>query len=204
MEKAKVFERIYREYLDQVGRLDLADIRDRLGIEKEKDAAVIPFYGRLYRVSKNGVQDPQGKRPSHSVSVILCKYLLLCPKTAPANSGQWVTYKDFKDATPFAGGFAQNAEQPIAKRFSGRLDDLKKASAQLSGRQADLGISSDLTMRFDPLPKVPLVMLFNDEDEDFPSQCSLLFRQSAESYLDMECLAMVGWVLSEWMAGWAL
>lgn len=204
MEKAKVFERIYQEYLDQVGHLDLGEIRDRLGITVENDTAVIPFYGRRYRVNKNGVQDPEGKRPSHSVSVILCKYLLLCPQTAPANSGQWVTYKDFKDAAPFAGGFAQNAEQPVARRFAGRLADLKEAAVRLSGRDADMGTSSDLTIRFDALPRVPLVMLFNDKDEDFPSQCSLLFRQSAEKYLDMECLAMVGWVLSEWMAGWAL
>jgi len=42
-------------------------------------------------------------------------------------------------------------------------------------------------------------MLFNDQDEDFPARCSLLFEKRAERYLDMECLAMMGWVLAAWL-----
>jgi Domain of unknown function (DUF3786) len=44
---------------------------------------------------------------------------------------------------------------------------------------------------------VPILLVFNDRDEDFPAHCSLLFERRAEKYLDMECLAMLGWALSE-------
>jgi hypothetical protein len=44
---------------------------------------------------------------------------------------------------------------------------------------------------------VPLLLLFNDEDEDFPAQCSLLFQRRAEKFLDMECLAIIGWLLAD-------
>jgi hypothetical protein len=50
--------------------------------------------------------------------------------------------------------------------------------------------------QFDPLPKVPLLMLFNDTDEDFPAHCSILFKRNAEAYLDAECLAILGMLLS--------
>ena len=36
---------------------------------------------------------------------------------------------------------------------------------------------------------------FNDRDDLFPPACSVLYRKSAESYLDMECLAMTGTLL---------
>jgi hypothetical protein len=60
-------------------------------------------------------------------------------------------------------------------------------------------ISADLVMKFDALPKVPVLLVFNDRDEDFPAHCSLLFERRAEKFLDMECLAMAGWALSEWL-----
>jgi hypothetical protein len=47
-------------------------------------------------------------------------------------------------------------------------------------------------MQFDALPKVPVVMLFNDADDEFSATCSVLFERRAENYLDPECLAMVG------------
>jgi hypothetical protein len=47
-------------------------------------------------------------------------------------------------------------------------------------------------MQFNALPQVPLVMLFNDADDEFSATCSVLFQRRAENYLDPECLAMLG------------
>jgi hypothetical protein len=52
-------------------------------------------------------------------------------------------------------------------------------------------------MQFFALPKVPVLMLFNDADEEFAARCAVLFERRAEKYLDMECLAMVGMLLFE-------
>jgi len=198
MNQSKVFEQIYRDYLIKVSNIDLNRVKDRLGLRLDGGEAIIPFYGIPHRISAQGITGNQGRRPSHSVSVILCKYLLMCPETEPTES-DWVTYKDFKDAAPFVGGFLNNAEKPIGRMFSGRLSDLRRLCGELSGRPAEVDISCDLALRFDALPKVPVLMLFNDRDEDFPAQCSLLFERRAEKYLDMECLAMTGWALSEWL-----
>ncbi|MBI4776013.1 MAG: DUF3786 domain-containing protein [Deltaproteobacteria bacterium] len=195
MEHAPVFERIYQEYIGKISPLDLHIIKDRLGLKLDKDGAIIPFYGIPYRVSKQGIVDANGRRPSHSVSVVLCKYLLMCPENEPKGS-DWVTYKDFKDAAPFVGGFLNTAEKPISRTLGGRMSELERLSMELSGRPADIEISCDLAVRFEALPRVPLLMLFNDRDEDFPAQCSLLFERRAEHYLDMECLAMVGIILA--------
>ena len=50
--------------------------------------------------------------------------------------------------------------------------------------------------RFRALPRVPLLLLFNDADEEFPAEARILFRANAERILDMECLAILGWLLS--------
>ncbi len=194
---APVFEKTYRDYLEQVGRIDLKKRAPRLGIEVTGNGvARIPFFGTLYRVSAGGVADPSGKKPTHAVCVALCRYLLLCPDEAPRQTG-WVTFKDFRDAAPYAGAFTRNTEEGIARHFSGRLNELETAADTLGGYPPAMELSHDLTRVFDALPKMPVLLAFNDADDMFPAQSTVLFEQRAEAYLDMECLAIVGWLLYE-------
>jgi len=196
MAEANIFDEIYRNYLEQVARIDLSKVADRLGVQVVAGGVLIPFYGMPHRVSAQGITDEQGCRPNHAVSVILCKYLLMCPETEPADA-DWISYKDFKDAAPFVGGFVNNVEKPLSLMFSGRLAELQQVCPRMNGRVAEIGVACDQVILFEALPKIPLLMLFNDRDEDFPARCHLLFERRAQSYLDMECLAMTGWAIPE-------
>jgi len=51
-------------------------------------------------------------------------------------------------------------------------------------------------IRFKALPQVWLYLSFNDQDEDFPAQCNLLFDRSAEQYLSMKSLFVLGTALA--------
>lgn len=201
MQRAAVFDEIYANYLAEVAALDLGRVAARLGLARDGDAVVVPFYGSPFRVSGAGVADQQGFRPSHAVSVILCKYLLLCPSEDPPSNPEWVRYSTFKDALPFAAGFRNTAEQPIGKTFAGRLEDLREAAVLLGGTPTEAPFTCDLAMHLPALPTVPLLMMFDDLDEEFPAQCTLLFEDRAAAYLDMECLAMLGMVLASWLKG---
>ncbi|GBC61737.1 DUF3786 domain-containing protein [Desulfonema ishimotonii] len=200
VEKAPIFDQIYKDYLSQIATVDFKSVAPRLLAETEGDKIRIPLFGTDHTVSAKGIADPSGSQPSHSVSVILAKYLLLCPQAHPAVR-EWVSYKDFKDAAPFVGGFVSNVDRFIAENFSGRPVDLETACRCLAGRppESDIGLSYDLAMRFEALPRIPLLLLFNDADEDFPAQCKVLFERRAEKYLDMECLAMVGILLANYL-----
>ena len=51
-ERAPVFETIYKDYLARVSELDFQTIIPKLGIEGDGGAAIIPFYDKPYRVSR--------------------------------------------------------------------------------------------------------------------------------------------------------
>lgn len=113
--------------------------------------------------------------------------------------GNWMSFRDFKDAAPLIQAFYNTVTQPLAETFSGRLAELEKAAKKIGGHRPDEVFSYDLSLRFDALPRVPLLLLFNDKDEEFPAQCSVLFEKRVEKFLDMECLAMVGMLLYEYL-----
>ena len=198
MSERSRFDKTYEDYLEQVSGLDLRTRADMLGARMVENEMVIPFFSMEYRVSPQGIIDSSGKRPTHSIVVLLCKYILLCPEAPPLGE-DWVSYKDFKDAAPFVGSFVNHVEKTIARNFTGHLQRLRLAGEKLGGRRPDEEFPYQLSMRFDALPRVPLLMLFNDEDDEFPAGCLVLFERRAERYLDMECLAIAGWLLADYL-----
>ena len=189
--EAAVFEETYNDYLSRIGGIDLAGAAAALGAAMDAGRAVIALLNRTYRVSKEGVAREDGQRPQLGTCVILSKYLLLCPSVEPDRT-DWASYRDFKDSGPLATYWANDVEGALVAAFAGRIDDLKKAAEKLGGYAPDEDFPYDAGYRFDALPKVPMLMLFNDVDDEFPAKCTVLFQASAEEYLDGECLAMLG------------
>ncbi len=83
MEKEHIYEQTYKDYLTRIAELDFHFLADKLGIQLDGRHVIIPFFGKPYRVSARGISDPTSRQPHLSVSVILCKYLLMCPMIEP-------------------------------------------------------------------------------------------------------------------------
>jgi hypothetical protein len=105
VEKEHVYQQTYKDYLNQIARLDFNFIANTLGVKLDGDDVIIPFFGKPYRVSSKSITDPSGKQPHLSICVILCKYLLMCPLIEPLG-GNWMAFKDFKDAAPLVHAFS--------------------------------------------------------------------------------------------------
>ena len=197
-QKSEIFEKNYRQYCAQIANLNFPSLKDTLGLEQDGDQLIVPFFDNDYFVSKEGIADQSGTRPNYIVCVILAKYLLLCPDSAHFDRA-WASLKDFKRTSAFLNltYFISDTVKPIVKSFSGRLDALSRACEKFGGLPYDIEISYDLVMRFDALPRISLLLLFNDKDEEFPAQCSVLFQKQAEYYLDPESLVMTSAFLAK-------
>lgn len=191
-ESSNVFKKNYQDYCTQIEKVDFESIKDILGIRNHKEGYLIPFFNKEIRILEKGIMTLSNKRPDYMVSVIIAKYILLCPQKPKIIDG-WASFKDFKKAANFisASAFSAEAERSITKLFSGRLGDLKNACEESGGVPHEFGISYDLSMMFHALPRISILLLFNDIDEGFPAKCTILFQKHAEYYLDPESLIMV-------------
>lgn len=186
-----VFDQTCRAYLEQLRDVPLETVARTLGAEFQDPAVVLPFFEEAYRISSEGIAGPSGERPTHDICVILCKYLLLCPEALPHRTG-WVSFRDFKDSAPLISYFTHDVEHAIASAFSGGPDALNRACKTVGGGDPALEVSFDVCAQFQALPRVPVVLIFHDADEEFKASCSVLFESGADRYLDAECLAMAG------------
>lgn len=166
----------------------------RVGGSFDGKEVVIKLFSKSYSISGAEIAGETGARPAFDQCVILSKYLILAPAYPPSRR-DWVKYRDLKDSGPLIGYFSKETEDAIAGEFTGNPQSLKDAGLKLGGFVPDLDARYDVAMQFTALPEMPLVMLFNDADDEFPAECSVLFQRCAEAYLDAECLAMPGGLL---------
>lgn len=195
MHKSSVFEQTYQHYLAEIQAIDHLARADLLGAEVDGDALVIPLYNRFYGVSGSTIEGLEGAVANDAVRVILAKYVLMCPDQLPQPTQRWMTYREFRDGGPLVSYFTSNTNKNIEMHFSGSTTRLESRCREL-GARIEENPSYDLSAWFQALPRVPVVLNFNDADDMFPAACSILYRESAQHYLDMECLAMTGTLLA--------
>ncbi|MFZ5570872.1 MAG: DUF3786 domain-containing protein [Thermodesulfobacteriota bacterium] len=195
MKTGRVFETTYREYLNRLAGIDLRQRAGMLGGKVMGSELVIPFYGKPHRVSAGGVLDAEGKQSNFAICIVLFQYTLMCPDRLPL-AGDWMTFRDFKDAGPLTGYFTSNTNRIIETTFGGDIAALERKSRQLGGIVMTDGAAYDFSVQFTALPRIPVLLRFNGRDGDLPAQCTILFQQSAGLFLDMECLAITGTFLA--------
>lgn len=202
-ERAKVFDETSRRYLARIAQIDFHPFAEDLGARVAGNRLLIPFFGRWMAVSPQGISaatpEGPGLSPDFGAWVVICNYLLIGAE-GPKPGGQdrrLTAYRDFKDAAPLVNYFTSNVEKAIAGHFSGRRGELAAACRRLGGAAANLDLAYDLVFRIPALPNLPVFLLFNDRDAEFPPECRVLFERRAETLLDMESLAIAGALLAQ-------
>jgi hypothetical protein len=187
----EIFEKHYEGYLKKLTALNMETIAPVLGLERNGDRWRLPFFNTAYWVSEKGLETSAGERPEYTVAVILAQYLLRCPSQSHQDP-EWVSFKDFKLASHFTNQnfFTSDTERAITAHFSNKLEGLKAACKTVGGYPEAISVASDLAIRFDALPRLALLLLFSDSDDEFPASCTVLFQKHAEFYLDPESLAV--------------
>lgn len=197
-EKHKVFEENYNYYLDRISGLDLKSRAGILGAEIDGEDILMPFLGKIYKVSNSEITQLSGKRPPYPTCIVLFNYVIRCPRKISEET-DWMGYKDFKDAAPLVDFFTNAVEKSIARHFTGKLSELERIVRALGGKPPKLELSHDFAYQFTVLPRVEILMVFNDRDDQLPSQCSLLFQKRIADFLDMESVAIAGTVFADYL-----
>jgi hypothetical protein len=181
-------------YQDLIGRLANADIVAsslNLGLAlNNAGEAEVPFLGKTYLVSREGVRRSDGGKFADATGSALIHYVLKGGRSRP--NGKFVTLAELAGPLFKHGGYSSSAlEHPIIKRFRGRVPELLAIAASVGGCQGGEAGLGSVSLIFDLLPHIPLQLIFYDRDDEFPARATLLYDLNATQLIDFEVLAVL-------------
>jgi Domain of unknown function (DUF3786) len=185
------YKKIYEDLIDELRSADIAASAERLGLPmNEAGEAEIPFIGAAYLISNSGVRRFDGERVPETTASALIHYILLGSSSRPA--GRFVTFSELAGPLFKEGSYSASAlEQPIIKRFQGRVTELIAIAESVGGRLGGEGGVGSISLILDLLPHILLQLVFYDSDDEFPARATLLFDRNATQLIDFEALAFL-------------
>jgi hypothetical protein len=111
-------------------------------------------------------------------------------------TGKLVKYKTFPGGCAYESALNKRALEPIADYFGKNPADLCKAAELLGGKRLGYG---DASVQIEPFKGIPLVFTVWAA-EDYLASATVLFDESANSYLPVEDLAVTAEVTSARLA----
>ncbi len=102
-------------------------------------------------------------------------------------TGTWVSYSQLKGGTVKISSFQRECEEPLRELFD---RDFGKASMLLSRVDAKKqdGFPTPNAWKTYLLPKMPVLILYWPEEEEFASKVKILFDSTADRFLDAESI----------------
>jgi hypothetical protein len=165
-----------------------------LDLQERDGRIILPFFNRKLIYDGQDFIDPAGDEVLPAVKLVLCRYMSGPEKPAPV-SGRFMTFREFPGAGPLFSRFVGNTSKIIETSFSGRLSALEKRCRDLGGQILKTD-SHDLKVRFEALPRIPILFSFNDAEDGMPAQAGFLFQDNARAYLDLETLSIISTCLT--------
>ena len=190
MDAPKVFDKKIAACLLEIKTLDILKKLEALGATRDNQSCVLDFFDRRIAFNGNDFVDVSGDDVVAAVKVALCHYLIKCPSEKDSISNKMVSFREFSNAGPLFSRFSENTGKIISTTFSGRPDQLKSSCQKLGGILMETE-SYDLSVRFQALNNVSIFLNFNDADDVMPANAVFLFHDDAETYCDLEGLAII-------------
>jgi len=148
----------------------------------------VPFFGEDYTASypDGAVKRADGSPAGGMEELIILHYLVHAD--GAANRDEWVSYRDLPGARYHEPAFKAEVEGPLSRGLAGHLEALR-GWARKKARALDL--PGDVAAAWEVLPRVPLLIIFNEKDEEFPASARVLFDITAPDYLPTEDLSVL-------------
>ncbi|MEO5359560.1 MAG: DUF3786 domain-containing protein [Nitrospirota bacterium] len=185
--KLDVTETMFNKLKEETAKLDLKKAAAATGAVVMDSGIVIRCLGKDYTVRYDGSVDTSG-----SVSLWIKILLLIYIKTSDASemTNDWVSFDRLRMGVVKIGAFKKECEQPLTEMF---VKDYRASTAAIKslGAVEIEGQPSTTAWKLYLLPKIPILILYWQGDEEFQSEIKVLFDSTAERFLDIESLVFL-------------
>lgn len=165
----------------EIAGIPLCEIAEGLGCHVADEKLFVRCIGIEYTIDQHGKVEPEPK--NKWITVLLLHYIR--NKGRGEFTHSWIAFQDLKSGMFKAASFTRECERPLRELID---EDGEAAATILRGLGAApvKGFSSDLAVSMDLLPKVRILVLYQNSTEEFPSSLKILFDGITDAFLDVE------------------
>lgn len=178
---------------ERAASMEPADLAPRIGGELKpgdgEPVVELPFFDTIIEIRRGDVRRADGVDLDRWEQVFILNHLAQGGSRRP--TGHWKGLQEFPNTVSKIKSMQSHVEAPLRERFGGRRDDLAAAAVRAGGRDASAeNESADLAFRFQPLPMVPVLLLYweGEPDVGFEAEIKLAFDETIVAHLDIESI----------------
>ena len=128
---------------------------------------------------EKSITNVSGNNNSHEYFDLFIIYYLLKSKEIET-CNEWISEKDIPGGTTFFRGPHEIPTNLISTKFNENINDFHLICKQLEGIQLK---KADAAYYFKITPRIPVIVLFWDGDEDFPPETKIMYDKSISEHL---------------------
>lgn len=180
--------------------MKLSDIGQRIGASLEtiddKQRLSLPYFNGHLFIYPDQVTDEQGNLLSPNEQTFV--YIHMAQGGQKDPSGNMKSFKEFPNTVSKVSNMRDRVETPLKKAYELDRNLLYKKASAIGGQNISESYNScDFAIKFVPFPKVPVIILFWNAQDEFESDVKVLFDETVIEHLDIESIMF----LSEHLAG---
>ncbi|MBI5846600.1 MAG: DUF3786 domain-containing protein [Nitrospirae bacterium] len=164
--------------------VDLAALTADLGGVYRNNRLSMLCLGREFEIFPGGDIRTQG-HITQWIKILLLHYINTHGKADL--SGRWVSFSELKSGMVKATSFLREAENPLKELFETNYEKTAAGIRKLGAAQSGDFPTPNAWILF-LLPKVPVVILYWPEEDEFTAKVKILFDKTADKFLDVESL----------------
>ncbi len=187
------YEQVAEQWRQRFLTWDQEEIIRKLHIADYDETSIrLSYFGILHAVDRRtgriSCPDRPDYEPVFNEVMAIYNFFYYAEENAE-NSGEWVHFRDVKDAGVFEDAFERQVLKPFAEAFAGKPERFREAGARLGFTPLSYGDAGFLVPAFE---KVPLQVIFWDGDEEFPASVNLLFDRNIIRFIHPEDVVLLG------------
>lgn len=169
---------------EEVKGISFSEIAKDLGTELKDSNLIIKCLGREFEISPAGEITTQG-HITPWIKILLLHYIRTRGKGEL--SGRWVSYSSLKAGIFKALSFLAECENPLKELFEKDFDTIETILTRFGAeRRNDFPTTN--AWRLCLLPKIPVLILYWQQEDEFESKVKILFDSTADRFLDAESI----------------
>jgi len=187
---------------EKAASMKLEDLPERIGGElitaNGSICLKLPYFLDNVLISEKDIITESGNQISRYEKVFIYNHMAQGGKSSP--TGKWKGLVEFPNTVSKMKSMIDHIEIPMSNRFKGNSLKLAEIGKRMGGKNiTSENESADVALLFQPLPKVPVMIVFWDEvkEEKLESKIKFLFDETITEHLDIESIMFLSETLKK-------